>query len=48
MATHFQSLEIKDIRRETADCISILFEIPENLREAFAFTQGQNITLRTT
>ncbi len=43
---HFHPLRIKDIRKETSDCVSIAFDIPETLREQFAFQQGQNITIR--
>jgi ring-1,2-phenylacetyl-CoA epoxidase subunit PaaE len=46
MAPHFRKLAIKDIRRETADCISLSLEIPQNLLEEFRFRQGQNITIR--
>ncbi len=48
MASHFQKLSVKEIRRETADCISISLDVPDTLKESFAYTQGQNITLRTT
>ena len=47
MASHFQSLQVEDIRRETADCVSISFSIPPELRSAFQFRQGQNITIRS-
>ena len=47
MATHFHQLTIADIRKETADCISIAFKIPEELKTAYTFKQGQNLTLRT-
>lgn len=47
MAVHFHPLTIKDIRRETPECVSISFDIPEALADTFRFTQGQNITLRT-
>lgn len=46
MATHFQKLTIADIRRETEDTVSIAFDIPDDLRSAFTFLQGQNITVR--
>ncbi|MBS1565572.1 MAG: phenylacetate-CoA oxygenase/reductase subunit PaaK [Bacteroidetes bacterium] len=46
MATHFHALRVKDVHIETSDCVSIAFDIPEDLRPAFHFTQGQNITLR--
>ena len=45
--THFETLEIKDIRKETNDCVSIAFDLPESKREQFNFTQGQYITLKT-
>ncbi len=47
MATHFHPLRVKDVRRETAACISVAFDIPPQLENVFAFTQGQNITLKT-
>ncbi len=42
----FHPLKIREIRRETADCVSISFEVPEALGEAYAFTPGQHLTLR--
>jgi ring-1,2-phenylacetyl-CoA epoxidase subunit PaaE len=48
MAVHFHPLTVKEVRRETGDCVSVLFTIPDALKETFAFTQGQNITLRAT
>lgn len=46
MAVHFHPLRIKDIRKETPDCISVSFEIPEPLKSEFAFDHGQNITIK--
>jgi ring-1,2-phenylacetyl-CoA epoxidase subunit PaaE len=46
MAAHFHSLVVKEIRRETADCVSVLLDVPANLQAAFTFTQGQNITIK--
>jgi ring-1,2-phenylacetyl-CoA epoxidase subunit PaaE len=43
----FHSLSIKSINRETDKAISISFNIPENLKETFAFQAGQYITLKT-
>ena len=48
MSIHFHQLAIKEVRKETADCVSVAFIIPENLKETFAFQPGQNITIRTT
>ena len=47
MASHFRALTIEDVRRETADCVSVAFAIPDSFREEFRWRQGQNITLRT-
>jgi ring-1,2-phenylacetyl-CoA epoxidase subunit PaaE len=46
MATHFRTLKIGDVRRETAECVSVAFEVPPAFQEEFRFYQGQNITLR--
>ena len=46
MALHFHSLKIKDIKRETQNCVSISFEIPKQLKKEFEFLQGQSLTLR--
>jgi ring-1,2-phenylacetyl-CoA epoxidase subunit PaaE len=47
LATHFHKLTIADIRKETPDCVSIAFEVPDDLKTAYLFKQGQNLTLRT-
>ena len=46
MAVHFHRLKIKDIKKETADCVSISFDIPETLTALFEFKEGQNITIK--
>ena len=46
MSIHFHLLKVKDIRRETHDCVSVAFEVPEELKESFRFIQGQNLTVR--
>jgi ring-1,2-phenylacetyl-CoA epoxidase subunit PaaE len=46
MAVHFHKLKVKDIKVETADCVSISFAVPENLKNEFLFEQGQNITIK--
>lgn len=43
----FHSLTIADVRRETADAVSISFAVPEDLWEAYRYTPGQYLTLRT-
>ncbi len=47
MSIHFHPLTVKDIRKETPDCVSIAFEIPEALQTVFQYKQGQYITIRT-
>ena len=46
-APRFHPLQIRDLRRETADAVSIAFSVPEALKETFAFTPGQYLTVRT-
>lgn len=46
--SHFHTLSIKEIVKETSSAVSILFDIPEDLKEFFVFTAGQYVTLRTT
>jgi ring-1,2-phenylacetyl-CoA epoxidase subunit PaaE len=47
MSFQFRKLKVRDLRRETADTVSISFELPENEREAFRYKQGQHLTLKT-
>ena len=44
----FYPLTIAEVRQETRDTIVATFAIPADLRERFAFTQGQHLTLRAT
>ena len=46
MSKDFFQLEVKEVITETSDCVSIKFEIPENLKETFQYTQGQYLTLK--
>ncbi|HTH60081.1 MAG TPA: 1,2-phenylacetyl-CoA epoxidase subunit PaaE [Paraburkholderia sp.] len=47
MATpQFHPLRIRDVRPETADAVSVAFDVPPELREAYRFTQGQFVTLK--
>ena len=43
----FHKLSIKDIKRETDKSVSISFNVPDNLKDAFTFKAGQYITLKT-
>jgi len=44
----FHSLTIKELKKETADAISIVFDIPTELTSEFKFIAGQYITIKTT
>ncbi len=46
MAIHFHKLIVKDVRQETKDCVSIAFEIPDDLKNDFKFRHGQNVTIK--
>lgn len=46
MSIHFHPLTIENIKKETADCVSIKFHIPEQLKKAFQYRQGQSLTMR--
>lgn len=47
MAPRFHRLTIQDVRRETPDAVSIAFAVPDDLAEAYHFTPGQYLTLKT-
>jgi ring-1,2-phenylacetyl-CoA epoxidase subunit PaaE len=44
---HFHKLTIKHITHQTDKCVTIGFNIPDNLKQNFNFTAGQYITLKT-
>lgn len=46
MAVHFHPLKVKKITRETTDCISISFDVPQHLENDFLYKEGQNITVK--
>lgn len=43
---HFHALRIAQVRRETPDAISVVFDIPGDLVGTYRYTQGQHVTLR--
>ncbi|MBR7889525.1 phenylacetate-CoA oxygenase/reductase subunit PaaK [Marinomonas sp. A79] len=43
----FHSLTVRELRHETRDAVSMVFDIPEHLEAAYRFKQGQYLTLRT-
>lgn len=44
----FYKLAIKEIIRETADAVSILFNVPEELQSNYSFVAGQYVNLKVT
>lgn len=46
MSAHFHPLRVAQIVAETPDANSIRFEVPAELRDAFAFKAGQHLTLK--
>ena len=46
MAVAFHKLKVADVRRETADAVSIAFTVPPELQEDYRFSPGQHLTLR--
>jgi ring-1,2-phenylacetyl-CoA epoxidase subunit PaaE len=48
MSLHFHRLTIKEVKKETAECVSLAFDVPATLQDSFQFTQGQNLVLKAT
>lgn len=44
--SHFYPLTVKEVRSETRDSVSLMFDLPDDLADNFHFTQGQYLTLR--
>lgn len=44
--SRFNSLKVIDVVRETADAVSIAFEVPASLKEEYKYKQGQYLTLK--
>ena len=48
MDTHFYALRVRAVEPDTDEAVIVSFDVPAELRERFAFTQGQYLTLRAT
>jgi ring-1,2-phenylacetyl-CoA epoxidase subunit PaaE len=48
MAHSFHTLRVKQKIQETPECVSLVFDVPEDLQEVFLFKEGQNITIKKT
>jgi ring-1,2-phenylacetyl-CoA epoxidase subunit PaaE len=46
--SRFHSLTVKEVRPETDTCVSIAFDVPEELLTDYRFEPGQHLTLKTT
>lgn len=46
MTPQFHPLRVAQVRPETSDTVSIAFDVPPELRDAYRFTQGQFLTLK--
>ncbi|ALJ00537.1 1,2-phenylacetyl-CoA epoxidase subunit PaaE [Rufibacter tibetensis] len=44
--SRFHKVRIKDVHRETHDCVTITLDVPEELKDTFRYTQGQYLTFR--
>ena len=48
LTPRFHRLAVNDLRRESADAVSLTFAIPKELADDYSFNPGQYLTLRTT
>lgn len=42
----FHSLIVREVRRETPDCVSVCFDVPSELRHEYEFMPGQHLTIK--
>lgn len=47
MSVIFHPLRVRAVQPDTAEAVVVSFDVPAELRDAFAFTQGQYLTLRS-
>jgi len=45
-APRFHDLTLRSVRAETSDAVALMFDIPDDLADVYAFTPGQYLTLR--
>ena len=46
MSVIFHPLRVRSVQPDTSEAVVVTFEVPEDLRPVFGFTQGQYLTLR--
>jgi ring-1,2-phenylacetyl-CoA epoxidase subunit PaaE len=44
----FHTLPVKEVRRETPDCVSIAFDVPPALAGEYQYVHGQNLAIKAT
>ena len=44
----FHKLVVSEVRPETADCVSVAFDVPSDLQKDYSYIQGQHLTLKLT
>lgn len=44
--SRFYKVKVKQIRRETPDCVTLSLDVPQELKETFSYIQGQYLTFR--
>lgn len=48
MTPRFHPLKVAEVRRETADAVSLRFDVPAELSDDYRFVQGQHLNLKAT
>jgi len=46
MSLNYKEITVKEVKKETAQCVSVAFDIPETLATAFAYKAGQYLNIR--
>jgi ring-1,2-phenylacetyl-CoA epoxidase subunit PaaE len=46
MSRNFHRLVVKEVRRETPECVSVSFQVPDESKDGFRYLPGQYITLK--
>jgi ring-1,2-phenylacetyl-CoA epoxidase subunit PaaE len=46
MTPRFHCLRIREVRRETPECVSLAFDVPADMASEYRFVQGQHLNVR--
>src|SRR5690606_41208997 len=44
----FYKLTVKEVKRETPEAVSVVFNVPDSLKDFYKFTAGQYVNLKLT